>query len=497
MGEYILSLDQGTTSSRSVLFDKNGQTVAAAKSEFEQIYPEPGWVEHDAEEIWQSQQQTMLDAIAKAEISEQEIAAIGITNQRETVVVWERETGKPLYNAIVWQDRRTADVCRQLKNAGLADMLMKLTGLRVDPYFSATKVRWILDNVEGAREKAEAGKLCLGTIDCWLVWNLTNGEKHLTDATNASRTLLYNLHTGDWDDELLELFNIPRSMLPEIVDSSGELARWRGIPIAGIVGDQQASLFGQGCFEAGDVKNTYGTGCFILMNTGDRIVHSNNNLITTVAVQINGERSYALEGSVFMGGAIFNWLRDGLGIVKDVYEFDALSRSVDDNGGVVFVPAFTGLGAPQWDPFARGAIFGLTRGTTKAHLCRAALEAVSFQCADLLECIEKDADIKVTLLKVDGGASASKLLLQIQADHTQCRIVRPMNLETTAFGAAALAGLGVGMWKDKSEILELWAADISFDPQPWSETLARQRQEWNRAVERSMGWADRPDNLYM
>ncbi len=463
--------------------------VAVSKKEFAQIYPKPGMVEHDAEAIWESQSGTMLDVMKEAGAKLGDISAIGISNQRETVVVWDRETGKPVYNAIVWQDRRTAGVCQQLIDANVDQVISSLTGLRADPYFSATKVRWILDNVEGARARAEAGKLCMGTIDSWLVWNLTEGKRHLTDATNACRTLLYNIHSGQWDDDLLEMFDIPKSMLPEIVDSSGIVAHWKGIPIAGVVGDQQASLFGQGCFEAGQIKNTYGTGCFMLMNTGDRIVSSKNNLLTTVAIQMNGKREFALEGSIFMGGAIFNWLRDGLGIVKDVYEFDALAKSVDDNGGVVFVPAFTGLGAPHWDPFARGSIMGMTRGTTKAHLCRAALEAVSFQSADLLECIEKDAATKVNEIRVDGGASVSKLLMKIQADHMQCEIVRPKNLETTSFGAAALAGLGVGVWSSKQDISAIWDLDLRFKPQPWNCELERQKADWNKAVERTKNWS--------
>ena len=490
MAKFILALDQGTSSSRSVIFDAEGAVVAASKKEFKQIYPAPGLVEHDAEAIWETQLSTMLDVMIKADITAKDIAGIGITNQRETVVVWDRISGKPIHNAIVWQDRRTSEICQQLKDAGVDKVISSLTGLTADPYFSATKVRWILDNVEGAREMATAGKLCMGTIDSWLIWNLTDGKSHLTDATNASRTLLYNIHTGRWDDDLLEMFHIPRSMLPEIVDSSGVIGKgkWLGVPISGIAGDQQAALFGQGCFKPGQIKNTYGTGCFMLMNTGERIIQSKNGLLSTVAWQLEGKRKFAIEGSVFMGGAIFNWLRDGLQIVKDVFEFDALAKSVDDNGGVVFVPAFTGLGAPHWDPFARGSMQGLTRGTTRAHICRAALEAVSFQCAELLESIAKDSSVEISELRVDGGASISKLLMRIQADQMQCKIVRPKNIETTAFGAAALAALGVGFWESKEHISTLWQEDMSFTPSPWSDALATQRKRWDKAVERSKLW---------
>ena len=488
MAKYILSLDQGTSSSRSVLFDYTGEIVAVSKNEFKQIYPEPGLIEHDPKEIWKAQLSTIKEVIKKSGISYKDIAGIGITNQRETVIVWDRETGEPIHNAIVWQDRRTADVCQQLKDAGMNQVIHSLTGLRADPYFSATKVRWLLDNISGARSKAEAGKLCMGTIDSWLVWNLTSGKTHVTDATNASRTLLYNLHTGTWDDDLLEMFNIPASMLPKIVDCCGVVGEWEGIPISGIAGDQQAALFGQGCFAPGQIKNTYGTGCFMLMNTGERIVQSTNGLLSTVAWQINGKRKFAIEGSVFMGGAIYNWLRDGLQIVTNVFDFDDLAKSVEDSGGVVFVPAFTGLGAPHWDPYARGSMQGMTRGTTRAHICRAALEAVSFQSTELLESMIKDTSINATELRVDGGASISKLLMSIQSDQMQCRIVRPKNIETTAFGAAALAALGVGFWESQEYVQELWQEDVRFNPNPWNETLAQQRKRWDKAVERSMYW---------
>jgi glycerol kinase len=488
MAKYIISLDQGTSSSRSVIFDLEGEIVAVAKQEFTQIYPEPGLVEHDAQAIWKSQLSTMMQVMKQANITAKDIAGIGITNQRETVVIWDRSTGKPIHNAIVWQDRRTSQICQELKDAGVEKVIRSLTGLTADPYFSATKVRWMLDNVAGAREKAEAGKLCMGTIDSWLIWNLTEGKTHVTDASNASRTLLYNIHTGKWDDDLLEMFTIPRSMLPEIVDSSGVVGNWQGVPISGIVGDQQAALFGQVCFDPGQIKNTYGTGCFMLMNTGERIIDSKNGLLSTVAWQLNGKREFALEGSVFMAGAIFNWLRDELKIVKDVFEFDKLAKSVDDNGGVFFVPAFTGLGAPHWDPFARGSIQGLTRGATRAHICRAALEAVSFQSAELLESFVRDSSVQISELRVDGGASISKLLMHIQADQMQCKIVRPRDIETTAFGAAALAAIGVSFWSSKEHITKLWQEDMSFAPNPWNEKLANQRKRWDKAVELTKQW---------
>ncbi len=488
MAQYILSLDQGTSSSRSVLFNHTGEIVDVSQRAFEQIYPAPSLVEHSPTDIWQAQLFTIQNVMEKASITQDDIAAIGITNQRETVVVWNRKTGEPIHNAIVWQDRRTSDICQQLKDAGVDSTIKSITGLTVDPYFTATKVRWILDHVEDAREMANRGELCLGTIDSWLIWNLTEGKTHVTDASNASRTLLYNIHTGGWDQDLLDMFKIPASMLPEIVDSSGIAGHWGNVPISGIAGDQQAALFGQGCFEPGQIKNTYGTGCFMLMNTGERIVQSNNGLLSTVAWQINGVRKFALEGSVFMGGAVYNWLRDGLQIVKSVYEFDDLAKSVKDNGGVVLVPAFTGLGAPHWDPYARGSMQGMTRGTTRAHICRAALEAVSFQSAELLESMLKDTLIEVSELRVDGGASISKLLMRIQADQMQCSIVRPKNVETTAFGAAALAGLGIGFWESEEQIASLWQEDIRFTPNLWNNDLAQQRKQWDKAVERTKYW---------
>lgn len=487
MSKFVLALDQGTTSSRSILFDHSGQVVAVAQHEFTQYFPQSGWVEHDAEEIWQTQLQSINEVIEAAGAEISDLAAIGITNQRETVVVWDRFTGKPISNAIVWQDRRTADTCKQLKDAGFESALSALTGLKIDPYFSATKIKWILDNVDGARVRAEAGELCVGTVDSWLIWNLTNGEEHVTDATNASRTLIYNIHVGGWDSVLLEKFDIPKSVLPKVVDSSGEVGRWKGVPISGVAGDQQAALFGQACYEPGMAKNTYGTGCFLLFNTGERVVRSSNQLLSTVALQIEGVRHYAIEGSVFIAGALFQWLRDGLQIIEDVKEVDKLAATVEDSGGVVIVPAFAGLGAPHWDPFARGTITGLSRGTTKAHICRAALEAVSFQAVELLECVQRDASTRVTELRVDGGAASSDILMQIQADLMGCEIVRPKVTETTAFGAAALAGLAVGFWESKQELAETWQEEKRFKPQMSDEKRLEMRILWNAAVANAKG----------
>lgn len=461
--------------------------IAFTRAAHEQHYPRPGLVEHDAEEIWHSQLSALTKLLEQLDASPKDIAAIGITNQRETVVVWERITGKPICPAIVWQDRRTAEHCRQLKEADVEKSLTAITGLCADPYFSATKISWILDHIDGARTKAEKGELCAGTIDSWLIWNLTAHKAHVTDATNASRTLLYNLHTGSWDPDLLKLFDIPASMLPEIVDSSSEgVGDWQGVPICGIVGDQQAALFGQGCTEPSMIKNTYGTGCFMLLNTGHRVIQSKNRLLSTVAWQIGGKRTFALEGSVFMGGAIFNWLRDGIGLVEDIYDFDHHAKSVKDSGGVVLVPGMTGLGAPHWDPHATGAFLGMTRGTTKGHLCRAALDAVSFRCTEMLACMEKDAQTTIKELRVDGGASLSKLLLQIQADQLQRRIFRPTNLETTALGAAALAGLGCGFWEHAPS--PNGEKDITFTPNPWTEALAIEKETWDKAVSRATAW---------
>ena len=491
---YILALDQGTTSSRAIVFDHSGTIVAVAQKEFLQIYPRPGWVEHDPLEIWASQSATAAEALARANLTSDSIAAVGLTNQRETTVVWDRLTGKPVYNAIVWQDRRSADYCGQLKRDGVEAMVTEKTGLRLDPYFSGTKIRWILENVPGARARAEAGQLLFGTIDSWLLWQLTGHKVHVTDATNASRTLLFNLHTGDWDNDLLKLFGIPRAMLPEVKSCSevyGHVERNLhpgGAPIAGIAGDQQAALFGQACFTPGMVKNTYGTGCFLLMNTGDKPVVSRNNLLTTVAWRIGGKTEYALEGSVFIGGAVVQWLRDELQLVRSVAELDALAASVPDSGGLFLVPAFAGLGAPHWDPYARGAAVGITRGTNRAHFCRAALESIAFQSADLISCMEKDSGLSLKELRVDGGASRSRPLLQFQADLLGTTVVRPKCIETTAMGAAYLAGLAVGYWSSRDDITKNWAVDTPFKPAADRSAIAALRGNWDRALERAKNW---------
>jgi glycerol kinase len=493
---YVLALDQGTTSSRAIVFDRSGSTIAVAQKEFAQHYPQPGWVEHDAMEIWSSQNAVVAEAMGKANLSAESIAAVGLTNQRETTLVWDRATGEPIYHAIVWQDRRTADYCAQLKRDGLEPMVAQKTGLRLDPYFSGTKLRWLLENVAGARTRAEAGKLCFGTIDTWLLWQLTAGKVHATDATNASRTLLCNLHTGDWDDELLRLFGIPRAMLPEIRSSSeiyGEVGRHlypAGAPIAGIAGDQQAALFGQACFEPGMAKNTYGTGCFLLMNTGTRPVASRNNLLTTVAWRLGRTTHYALEGSVFVGGAAIQWLRDELHLVSSSQELDALAGSVPDAGGAYLVPAFAGLGAPHWDPYARGTIVGLTRGTGRAHLCRAVLEAIAYQSADLLSCMEKDGGLTLRELRVDGGAARSQPLMQFQADLLGVPVLRPRHVETTAAGAAYLAGLAVGYWTDQADITRNWQVDTRFTPAADRAAMNAKRRGWDRALERAKGWIE-------
>lgn len=494
--KFILALDQGTTSSRAIIFDHNGAIKAVAQKPFEQIFPQPGWVEHDANEIWSTQSSVAAEAIAKADLNGTNIAAIGITNQRETAVVWDRETGTPIYHAIVWQDRRTAKYCDELKEKGYTDMIREKTGLVIDAYFSGTKVKWILDNVAGAREKAEKGELCFGTIDSWLVWKFTRGHMHITDVTNASRTLLFNIHTMQWDQELLDLLTIPASMLPEVKQSSeiyGETATTlfaSKIPIAGIAGDQQAALFGQMCVEEGMAKNTYGTGCFLLMNTGNKPVHSKNNLLTTVAWKINGEVTYAMEGSVFVGGAAIQWLRDGLGIIHNSAESETLSASVKDNGGVYFVPALTGLGAPYWDQYARGAIFGITRGTTAGHIARAALEGIAFQVYDLLKSMESDSGKQSTELRVDGGAVANNALMQFQADIFGSNVVRPTVQETTALGAAYLAGLAVGYWENIDEVKKQWSIDRTFKPEMDGRDTAKLLADWKKAVERTRGWAN-------
>jgi glycerol kinase len=497
--KFILALDQGTTSSRAIIFNHNGEVVSLAQKPFQQIFPKPGWVEHDPLEIWSTQSSVAAEAVAKADLTGKEIAAIGITNQRETTVVWDRETGTPVYNAIVWQDRRTAKYCDELKEQGHADTIQEKTGLVIDAYFSATKLKWILENVAGAREKAEQGKLCFGTIDTWLVWKFTRGKMHITDVTNASRTMMFNIHTLQWDDELLQLLNIPKSVLPQVKESSevyGETATTlfaTKIPIAGIAGDQQAALFGQMCDAPGMAKNTYGTGCFMLMNTGDKPVKSKNNLLTTVAWKINGKTTYALEGSVFIGGAAIQWLRDGLGIINNSAQSETLAASVEDNGGVYFVPALAGMGAPYWDQYARGAIFGITRGTTAAHIARAALEGIAFQVHDLLAAMESDSGGKSIGLRVDGGAVANNMLMQFQANLFGSAVIRPKILETTALGAAYLAGLAVGYWKDIAEIKKQWAVDVKFDPQMDNNKTTELLKYWKKAVERSQNWIDLND----
>ncbi|SDZ95320.1 glycerol kinase [Flavobacterium gillisiae] len=494
--KLILTLDQGTTSSRAIVFNHDGEIVSISQKPFEQIFPKPGWVEHDPNEIWSSQISCAAEVIAKTGISGKEIAAIGITNQRETTIVWDRETSEPLYNAIVWQDRRTAKYCDELKAAGHAEMIQKKTGLVLDAYFSGTKVKWILDNVPGAREKAEQGKLCFGTVDTWLIWKLTRGKMFMTDVSNASRTLLLNIHTLEWDAELLELFNIPRAMLPEVKQSSeiyGETCTTlfsTKIPIAGVAGDQQAALFGQLCTKPGMVKNTYGTGCFMLMNTGDKPVYSKNNLLTTVAWKINGKVTYALEGSVFVGGAAVQWLRDGAKMIDSAEDIEALAASVPDNGGVYFVPALTGLGAPYWDQYARGAILGITRGTTNAHIARATLEGIAFQVCDLVKAMEADFGKKGTELRVDGGAAVNNLLMQFQSDLFGFKVIRPKMLETTALGAAYLAGLAVGYWKSVDELQQQWSIDREFSPEMPKEEVDELVKNWDKAVGRVGNWIE-------
>ena len=491
--KFILALDQGTTSSRAIVFDATGAAIATGQREFRQVFPQPGWVEHDAEEIWSSQIAAALEALRLARLKPSDLAAIGITNQRETTVVWDRRTGRPISHAIVWQDRRTAPFCDQLKRDGHEALIQRKTGLVIDAYFSGSKLRWMLDNIPGARADAEAGHLAFGTVDSWLIWKLTGGARHVTDASNASRTMLFNIHTGDWDDELLALFNVPRAMLARVGASSevmgeaaGELA---GVRIAGIAGDQQSALFGQVCTQPGMVKNTYGTGCFMLMHTGAKPVVSRNKLLTTVAWRIGGRTEYALEGSVFIAGAAVQWLRDGLGLIKSSGEVEALAASVPDNGGVYLVPAFAGLGAPHWDPYARGAIVGLTRGTTAGHIARATLESMAFQSADLVHAMETDSGTPLKELRVDGGACVNDALMQFQADVLGVPVVRPKVSETTALGAAYLAGLAVGFWKSVEEIAAQWSVDRRFTPKMEATTRERLRAEWSRAVEKSKGWA--------
>ena len=492
---FILALDQGTTSSRAIVFDHAGSIKAAAQKEFRQIFPQPGRVEHDASEIWETQAGVAAEAITRAGIAARDIAAIGITNQRETTVVWDRASGQPVCNAIVWQDRRTAAVCDALKAQGHAALFAKKTGLVLDAYFSGTKLAWILDNVAGARKRAENGELAFGTIDSWLIWKLSGGAAHVTDASNASRTLLFDIHRGDWDDELLGLLAVPRAVLPTVVPSSGVVAETAGalfaarIPIAGIAGDQQAALFGQRCVTPGMVKNTYGTGCFMLMHTGAKPVHSRNKLLTTTAWRIGGHDEYALEGSVFIAGAVVQWLRDGLGIIKTSADVGPLAASVPDNGGVYFVPAFAGLGSPHWDPYARGTIIGLTRGTGAAHIARAALESIAYQTADVLHAMEADAGITLSELRVDGGATQNDLLMQFQADVLGVRVVRPKVFETTALGAAYLAGLGVGYWKNADEISKQWQTERVFEPGMPRAMAEHLMEGWGKALVRTRDWA--------
>ena len=494
--KYILSLDQGTTSSRAILFDKYGQICHIAQKEFTQLYPQSGWVEHDAEEIWATQFSVMAEAIAKASLTTADIAAIGITNQRETTVVWDRSSSKPIYNAIVWQDRRTASYCDQLKADGLAPLIQSKTGLVIDAYFSATKLKWILDNVSGAREKSVKGELAFGTIDCWLNWKLTNGKVHATDVSNASRTMLMNLETCEWDEELLRLFDIPASVLPEIIPSSKiygvteSVVKNANIPLAGIAGDQQAALFGQQCTTPGMVKNTYGTGCFMLMHTGDKIVHSSNKLLTTVAWKLNNRVEYAVEGSIFIGGAVVQWLRDGLHMIRSSAEIEDLASRVTDTDGVYIVPAFAGLGAPHWNQHARGTVFGLTRGTTRAHIARACLESIAYQTMDVLKAMEADAGLPIKELRVDGGATINNLLMQFQCDLLQVPVIRPEVYETTALGAAYLAGLGVGYWESTADIQQQWKAAKEFHPERTTEEMRSFTRGWERAIKASIAWAD-------
>ena len=497
--QYILALDQGTTSSRSILFDHQGRIQSVAQKEFQQIYPSPGWVEHDPTEIWSSQISTASEALTREGIKAESIAGIGITNQRETTIVWDRATGEPIHNAIVWQDRRTSGLCDRLKDRGHADMIRKKTGLILDAYFSGTKIKWILDNVEGARKRAENGELAFGTVDSWLVWNLTGGDTHVTDATNASRTLLYNIHEGRWDEELLSLLDVPKSMLPEVHDSSTVYGKTKvdafgstAVPISGIAGDQQAALFGQMCTRPGLGKNTYGTGAFMVQNTGEEAVTSKNNLLTTIGYQLDGTPNYALEGSIFIAGAVVQWLRDELQIIRKAPEVEQLARKVDDNGGAYFVPAFTGLGAPHWDQYARGTIVGLTRGVNRNHIARAAIESMAYQVADVIDAMEADSGIETLELRADGGAAANNLLLQFQADMLGVPVVRPKTLETTALGAAYLAGLAVGFWESQDEIRKQWQLDRKFEPSMPTEKVKELRSGWSKAVDRARAWED-PD----
>ena len=496
MKKYLVALDQGTTSSRAIVFDRSLQIVASAQKEFPQLYPQAGWVEHDPLELYSSQYGVMMEAITRGGIDPAEIAAIGITNQRETTIVWEKATGRPIYPAIVWQCRRTAALCDRLRADGLTEHIRAVTGLVPDAYFSATKIRWILDHVPGAQERAERGELLFGTVDSWLIWNFTKGAVHATDPSNASRTLMFNIHTGDWDDELLELLSVPRSMLPKVVPSSGIMGHMHpeflghSLPLAGDAGDQQAALFGQACFFKGEAKNTYGTGCFLLMNTGDQMVHSKNGLLTTIAAGLGGKISYALEGSVFVGGAGIQWVRDQLRFVTEAADTEYFAQKVADNGGVYIVPAFTGLGAPHWDMYARGAILGVTRGTSREHIIRAALESIAYQTCDVLHAMEEDTGVELENLRVDGGASANRFLMQFQADMIGRSVLRPGVAETTALGAAFLAGLAVGVWRDLDEIRATWKPQERYLPQMQEQQRQKLLRGWRKAVSRALDWAE-------
>lgn len=490
--KYILALDQGTTSSRAIVFDHEGQIRSVAQKEFPQYFPQPGWVEHNPNEIWGSEASVIAEAISTIDITGLDIAAIGITNQRETTIVWDVDTDEPIYNAIVWQDRRTAEFCDQLKADGLTETIRQKTGLIIDAYFSGTKIKWILDHVPGARKRAEEGKLRFGTVDSWLVWRLTRGETHVTDVTNASRTMLFNIHELKWDEELLKLLNIPLSMMPEVKSNSEIYGHTKTtifahkVPIAGIAGDQQAALFGQMCLDPGSIKNTYGTGCFVMLNTGEKPIVSKNNLLTTIAWQIGNKVNYALEGSIYVGGSVVQWLRDGLGIINHSSDVESLAQSVSDSGGVYFVPALTGLAAPYWDPYARGTIVGITRGTTAAHIARAALDGIAFQTYDIAQAMAKDMNDRLTELKVDGGASRNNLLMQFQADLLGIDVVRPKITETTAIGAAYLAGLGVGYWGSVDELRRQWKVERTFTPNLDSETVRTAREGWADAISRTL-----------
>lgn len=493
--KYIIALDQGTTSSRAIIYDKDAHPIGSMQKEFTQFYPKPGWVEHDAEELFKCQLKVLENLIVDSEIKLDEIAAIGITNQRETVVIWDKKTGKPVYHAIVWQCRRTADICEKLSKDGYEQLIKDKTGLLIDAYFSGTKIKWILDNVPGVRERAENGELLAGTIDTWLIWKLSGGKCHVTDVTNACRTMLFNIYNLDWDNDLLKLLNIPRCILPEVRDSSeiycetdADICGFK-VPIASAIGDQQSALFGQGCFNKGDAKNTYGTGCFMLMNTGDKPVVS-KNLLTTIALGINGKIEYALEGSVFVGGAVIKWLRDELELISSAPEIDRLAESVSDSNGAYIVPAFVGLGTPYWDMYARGTIIGLTRGVKKAHICRAALEGIAYEVCDVLETMVKDSGTEINTLNVDGGASVSNVMLQFQSDILNTKVCRPKNVETTALGAAYLAGLATGFWKSKEEILERRETDKIFEPKMPEEQRTKLYSGWKKAVERARNWEE-------